>query len=110
MMALLGGFIVPHPPLIIPEIGRGQEKAVQSTISAFHMAAQMIAELKPDTIVITTPHSALYADYLHISPSSGASGLGRFGHPEVHLDLPYDRVCETPESMRNEGDFCRNHG
>jgi AmmeMemoRadiSam system protein A/AmmeMemoRadiSam system protein B len=106
MMALLGGFIVPHPPLIIPEIGRGQEKAVQSTISAFHMAAQMIAELKPDTIVITTPHSVLYADYVHISPGSGASGdFGRFGHPEVHLDAAYDRefvehlvsLCETKE-------------
>ena len=28
-MAILGAFIVPHPPIIIPEIGRGEEKKVQ---------------------------------------------------------------------------------
>ena len=27
--------MVPHPPLIIPEVGKGEEKAISSTISAY---------------------------------------------------------------------------
>ena len=76
-MAILGAFIVPHPPLIIPEVGKGDEKKIQKTIDSYHEIARQIAELKPDTIIITTPHSILYSDYFHISPGSGAQGFGR---------------------------------
>ena len=33
---ITGAFMVPHPPLIIPEIGRGEEKKIQNTIDAYH--------------------------------------------------------------------------
>ena len=28
---ILGGVVVPHPPLIIPEVGLGREKEIQDT-------------------------------------------------------------------------------
>ena len=28
-MAILGAFIVPHPPLLIPEVGKGEEKQIK---------------------------------------------------------------------------------
>ena len=31
-----GAFMVPHPPLIIPEVGRGKERKIQDTIDAYH--------------------------------------------------------------------------
>ena len=31
-MGILGAFVVPHPAVIVPEIGKGQEKKVQKTI------------------------------------------------------------------------------
>ena len=48
-MAILGAVQVPHPPLILPEVGHGEEKRIQSTIDAFEAAAKFIADLKPDT-------------------------------------------------------------
>ena len=30
-MAIVGAFMVPHPPMIVPEIGRGGEKQVQAS-------------------------------------------------------------------------------
>ena len=66
-MAILGAYIVPHPPLIIPEVGRGNEKAIQSTIDSYNEVAREIASLKPDTIVVISPHTTIYADYFHIS-------------------------------------------
>lgn len=92
-MPILGAFIVPHPPLIISEVGKGDEKKVQKTIDSYHEAASRIAELKPDTIIITTPHSILYSDYFHISPGSGAKGnFGRFGASDVSFSVDYDEA------------------
>ena len=33
-MAILGAFAVPHPPIILPEIGRGEERRIQATSDA----------------------------------------------------------------------------
>lgn len=90
-MPLKGAFIVPHPPLIIPEIGGGQEKKIKKTIDAYEKISQKISEIKPDTIVLTTPHSVLYSDYIHISPGDGAKGNFReFGEVEVGMKAYYD--------------------
>lgn len=92
-MAILGAFIVPHPPLIIPEVGKGEEKKIQKTIDSYHEIARQIADLKPDTIIITTPHSILYSDYFHISPGSGAKGnFGQFGLRELSFSIEYDET------------------
>lgn len=90
-MAILGAFIVPHPPLIIPEVGKGDERKVQKTIDSYHEIGRRIAKLNPDTIIITTPHSILYSDYFHISPGYGAKGnFGRFGARGVSFSVEYD--------------------
>ena len=47
-MSIIAGFAVPHPPLIIPQIGRGSEHQVDKTIQAYEQAAEKIAELKPE--------------------------------------------------------------
>ena len=60
---ILAGFMVPHPPLIIPEIGKGEEETIRETINAYERAAEEIAALEPETIIITSPHSVMYGDY-----------------------------------------------
>ncbi len=90
-MSLLGTFIVPHPPLIIPQVGKGQEKEIQKTIDAYKEIGYRIGELKPDTIIITTPHSIMYSDYLHISSGAHARGdFGNFGVPKIAMEVDYD--------------------
>ncbi|MGD9567106.1 MAG: AmmeMemoRadiSam system protein B [Sedimentibacter sp.] len=90
-MSIKNTFIVPHPPLIVPKIGRGQEIKIEKTIKAYDKIARMIKELKPDTIVVTTPHSIMYSDYIHISPGKGAKGdFGEFGEPDVKFEAIYD--------------------
>lgn len=79
-MAVTGAVMVPHPPLIIPEVGRGQERGIQDTIASYHKAVKKIAEWKPDTVVVLSPHTVMYADYFHISPGKARKealvGLG----------------------------------
>jgi len=91
-MGIAGACMVPHPPLIIPDVGRGEEKAIGKTIEAYHEAAKRIAALKPETIFIVSPHSVMYRDYIHISPGENASGdFGRFRAPGVKISVRYDR-------------------
>ncbi len=90
-MAVLASFAVPHPPIILPEVGKGEERRIQKTIDAYREAARRIAALRPDTIVLTSPHAVLYGDYFHISPGGGAEGdLRRFGVRSVSVRAAYD--------------------
>ena len=121
-MALTAAYMVPHPPLIIPRVGRGGEKQVEKTIRAYEAVADGIAALRPETIIVTSPHAVLYADYFHISPGKEAAGdFGRFGAPEVSFRETYDtelvrEICalaeerDFPAGMVGEKDRRLDHG
>ena len=90
-MPILAAFMVPHPPLIVPQVGRGGEKEIQETRAAYETVAREIAALKPDTIIISSPHATMYADYFHISPGRKAQGsFASFRAPEVRFREEYD--------------------
>ncbi len=92
-MSIIASFIVPHPPLIIPEIGKGEEKKINNTICAYEKISKEIAAISPETIIIITPHSTLYADYFHISPGQSASGnFGSYGQTNVKINTEYDEL------------------
>ena len=90
-MGIIAAFMVPHPPLIVPAVGRGSEAKVRETIDSYNTVAQKIAELQPDTIIITSPHATMYSNYFHISPGEKAVGdLGDFRAPNVTFNENYD--------------------
>lgn len=90
-MSILSTFIVPHPPLIIPEIGGGQQIKIEKTIKAYDEIAKRIEEIKPEILIITTPHSIMYSDYIHISPGQGSNGnFKEFGYEHIKFDVKYD--------------------
>ncbi len=121
-MPLLAAFTVPHPPLIVPEVGRGGEKQIEETTKAYERVAAEVASLSPDTIVITSPHTVMYADYFHISPGERAEGsFKRFGAPDVRFAERYDtglvqKICELadkaglPAGTLGERDASLDHG
>ena len=106
-MPVVGAVMVPHPPIILPEIGRGEEKKIRKTTEAYEKAAALAAELKPDTIVLTSPHSVMYADYFHISPGKAAQGdLRKFRAAQVRIRTDYDREFTAAlERLAEENDF-----
>ena len=90
-MSIVGAIIVPHPPIIVPTVGRGREAEVQATIDAYHAAAKQVAAWAPEVLIVTSPHTVMYADYFHISPGEGASGnMSAFGAPQAVLNVRYD--------------------
>ncbi len=91
VMSVVAAFAVPHPPIILPEIGRGEERKIQKTIDAYRAAMKLAAGYHPETIVLTSPHTVMYADYFHVSPGGSAAGnFAEFGAPQVHVEVQYD--------------------
>ena len=90
-MSIVAAFAVPHPPIILPEVGHGEEKKIGKTIQAYRLAMQRAAAFHPDTIVLSSPHATLYSDYFHISPGRQATGnFAAFQAPQVEVRVHYD--------------------
>ena len=106
-MSIEAAFMVPHPPMIVPEIGQGGEKQIEETIRAYEAVADEIADIAPETIIITSPHSIMYSDYFHISPGSGAKGnFGQFRASSVKFEETYDeelrdKIAELEQRNRD---------
>lgn len=121
-MGIAAAFMVPHPPLIIPQIGKGQEQAIRQTIESYQEVAHRIGRLQPETIVLISPHQIMYADYFHISPGEKAKGdFGRFRADQVKIEVSYDtdfvkKLCfvadkhNLPAGILGERDPSLDHG
>ena len=120
-MSIKAAYMVPHPPMIVPAIGKGSEAQIEETTRSYEQAASEIAEQRPETIIITTPHSVMYADYFHISPGKGAKGsFSGFGAPQEQFGVTYDtelvgEICgiadsqEFPAGTLGERDSALDH-
>jgi len=83
-MPILASFAVPHPPLIVPEVGEGAENQVKKTIDSYERVAKEIEELHPETIIITSPHTIAFRDYFYLSSTPVMKGsLSSFHAPNV---------------------------
>jgi len=121
-MAIIRAYTLPHPPLAIPSVGRGQEKGINKTLEAFMEVAEDIRKLAPETIVFITPHCVLYGDYFHVSPGGSARGdFARFNAPKTVLETRYDeeftgeitrlaKLKKFPAGTLGERDSALDHG
>ncbi len=104
-MSVLAAFMVPHPPMIVPAVGGGDERRVETTRAAYERVAQEIAALAPETLIVSSPHTVMYADYFHISPGEKAQGsFAQFRAPEERFTETYDRPLADRISSLAEQD------
>ncbi|MBD3311205.1 MAG: AmmeMemoRadiSam system protein B [Candidatus Magasanikbacteria bacterium] len=55
--------ITPHPPLLIPNIGKEQIEKVKKTKEALEQLEKDLYVAKPDLILIISPHASKFDDY-----------------------------------------------
>lgn len=88
MGEILNSYIMPHPPIIVPGIGGGREKASITTIEACRKIAKDIANDSPGTIIISSPHAPCFKDFIVVSDTERLTGdFGQFGHSEISMDI-----------------------
>ncbi len=61
-MSLVFAGITPHPPLLLPTIGKEETKKVEKTKKAFLQMEQILYATHPDVIFIISPHGSYFAD------------------------------------------------
>ncbi len=55
-MPIIKAYLLPHSPLLIPEIGRANHIFLDKTISAYNQVKEDITNAKIDTLIIFSPH------------------------------------------------------
>ena len=88
MGKITGAYIFPHPPIIVPEVGKGEEVGAIKTINAAKKVSKEIKIQKPSTIIVITPHAPAFEDYIYISDDKVLKGnFKRFGRADVSLSM-----------------------
>lgn len=84
-------FLMPHPPIIIPEIGKGREEEVIKTVNACKKVGDIIEEAEVETIIIISPHGTVFRDAVSLIKTDSIYGnLGDFGASEVKFSYNID--------------------
>ena len=97
---------MPHPPIAVPEVGKEETARIEATEKAFAVAAEDIADIDPETIIIISPHSMIYGDAFYIAAGEGGTGdLAGFGAPDPHVYYSYDE-----ELCREIAGLCKESG
>lgn len=105
-MSIVAAYAVPHPPLIIPAVGRGQERGIQDTVDAFQQVAREIVELKPELLIVTSPHAPCFRDAFHVTTDAHLYGdMSRFRAPFERLQADVDTAFarDLIARMREDG-------
>ena len=106
-MSILAAYAVPHPPLIIPDVGRGREEDIADTVAAYRDIARDIVALDPETIVVTSPHAPCYRDGFYVCTGVRAWGdMARFAAPRATMQAEYDQqLAHAIRALAQEADL-----
>lgn len=90
-MGFVIGGIMPHPPLLIPEIGGRDRRAIHKTIAAMESICRTFAASGAEMLIIITPHGPVFRDSLAVMGDEILQGDFRnFGAREVHITFRTD--------------------
>ena len=95
--------LVPHPPIIIPEVGKEETKRVKKTITAMEKLADDLKKSNPETIIVISPHGLIYPDRINICDMRRLVGsLSQLGDISLKLELTNDLELGSMISKKAE--------
>lgn len=85
-------YLMPHPPIMIESVGKGQEEKINKTINSCKKISEEINNMDVDTIIIISPHGNVFRDGIAVVVSDRLEGdLGEFGASEIRLEMDINR-------------------
>ncbi len=100
-MAFVYACIAPHPPVIVPEIGLGREAATAATLEALARVASELAERRPETVLVVSPHGPVRYEAMGILTAPRVGGtFAEWGAGSVSFDFEND--LDLVDHIRNE--------
>lgn len=87
VLAVNSFYLLPHPPIIIPDVGGEEVKKIQATYDSMKQIGREIGEKSPDTIILISPHGNMFRDAISLLYEESVAGnLGDFGAPQVEFN------------------------
>src|SRR6056297_3975036 len=103
MNNVIGGFLMPHAPILIEEIGRGEEKKSQKTVESMKKISEDIERQRPETIVIITPHGNFLRNAISINFNEKLYGnFHKFGNGNLEFSFLNDLKLSNKISSLSE--------
>lgn len=93
MNNLLMSAIMPHPPIMIEEVGGNEIKNVETTIKGAFELSRKIVSKSPELLIIVTPHSDFSYRHFSIYNSDKYTGsMAQFGAGHLKLNFSGDKL------------------
>ena len=85
--------LLPHPPIVVPEVGRSRGEDCRATLAACRLLAERLVTSRPDRLILISPHSPrAQAAYGLFAGARLEGDLSRFGAPDSRVSLPNDAL------------------
>ncbi|MGE5380655.1 MAG: AmmeMemoRadiSam system protein A [Methylocystaceae bacterium] len=85
------GCICPHPPVMIPEVGKSDASKTRASINGMRELAEAIKACSPDCLIFITPHGNVFADAISFLVEPVLEGnLAGFGAGDVRFAADND--------------------
>ncbi len=94
--AIVFSGIAPHPPIMVPEVGRDAIAEVRGSIAAMAELTRRVIQSGAETVVIISPHAPLSPDAFvsyHSQPLHG--NFANFRAPATTVEFPIDEELLT---------------
>ncbi|MDD4332829.1 MAG: AmmeMemoRadiSam system protein B [Patescibacteria group bacterium] len=91
-MSIVFGAITPHPPILIPTIGRENLELLEKTVNGLKKLQENLADSKAETILIISPHGFIQPDCFTMNLC-----------PEYHLD--FEDFGDFSTKLKFKGDI-----
>ncbi len=103
-MGIVAAGIAPHPPLIIPDIGREELTRVSNTVESLKDFSLQVASADPDTVILITPHGPMHRHAPTIQAGEKLEGdFAPFRAPHVQLSAQNDlQLIDAIEAEANK--------
>lgn len=91
-MGLVYTVFVPHPPILVPEIGQGEERKCRASLDAYREISSRLVRAKVETVILVSPHAPLTKDGITLLTEEVVRGnFAQFRVPQLSLSL----TCDT---------------
>ncbi|MEI6627387.1 MAG: class III extradiol dioxygenase subunit B-like domain-containing protein, partial [bacterium] len=108
-MSLVFAAIVPHPPVLIPNIGKENINKLSKTNEALKTLEQDLYASKPDIILVISPHGEIQSKAFTINLSNKyTANFESFGDFATKLNFKGDTTLITTSKESISGKFALN--
>jgi MEMO1 family protein len=91
-LGLVFGGLVPHPPIIVPEIGGGDIGRAARTVEGMRRFASELVSAAPSTVIVVGPHGpVLSRAFAAIGGAALEGDFADFGAPQLRMNWQGDQ-------------------